>query len=603
MALSGRASAASAPQASTATADSSSPQPQAQATTVAQDASLTNVQEAGVDEPDQIKTDGTRFFNIVNGLKVRSVRLARGTASIAGTVDLPAGYYQDLLLAGDRLIVFGTARRDTSTAQYYDNRWAPEASIVTIDISDLAAMRVTSVLSFQGRVVSSRLVGGVARVVVESNSVGPKFVAPADGSPEAQQRATDENKAIVDNSSLDDWVPHYTLNDFSTGEQKQTTGRLCNCDKALHPSVLPGFDTVSVLTIDPNRPTPGNGVTIQGSGGTVYASRDGLYVSSYEFPSFVQIDPQPAPPQPQPAQSDQVQPQSEPAQSPPAIAVRPVGTSIHKFDITGADAARYAGSGLIPGSIKDQFSMSEFEGVLRAVTTTFEDTSVTALTTMAERDGVLVPVGSVGDIGRGESVQAVRMLGRLGYVVTFRRTDPLFVIDLSNPALPRIVGELKVPGFSAYLHPIDDGHLLGVGHTTDENGRTSGVQASVFDVTDPTKPKQTALADLGSGSSPVDNDHHAFFRMASNGLTAFPIYSNDFRGAVVLTTTADVVKELGRLKHTGRQGTERNGQNYTDDSVTRVFVVGDVVYTLSYAGLLASDAGSLADVQWLPLGN
>ena len=449
--------------ASAATADpssqpqpQSSPQPDIQSVTVAPaDASLTNVQEAGVDEPDQIKTDGTRFFNLVNGLKVRAVRLARGTASVAGTVDLPAGDYQDLLLAGDRLIAFGTGRSDGTAANYYDYRRGFEAVIVTIDISDLAAMRVTSVLSFQGRIVSSRLLNGIARVVVESNSVGPKFVSPTDGSPEAQQQATDENKAIVANSSLDDWVPHYTLNDLSSGEQKQTTGRLCNCDKALHPTVVPGFDTVSVLTIDPKKPTPGNGVTIQGSGGTVYASSAALYVSSYEFPTFAVVDRQPQPqpaqpqpaqpvePQPQPAQSDQAQPPSGSAQPMPPQPVTPVGTSIHKFDITGSDAARYAGSGLIPGAIKDQFSMSEFEGVLRAVTTTFEDTSVTALTTMAERDGVLVPLGTVGDIGRGETVQAVRMLGKLGYVVTFKRTDPLFVLDLANPSLPRIAGELN----------------------------------------------------------------------------------------------------------------------------------------------------------------
>ena len=132
------------------------------------------------------------------------------------------------------------------------------------------------------------------------------------------------------------------------------------------------------------------------------------------------------------------------------------------------------------------------------------------MTTLAQQDGTLVQLGQVGGLGRGEQIYAVRFVGDVGYVVTFRRTDPLFTIDLSDPAAPRLRGELELLGYSAYLHPLGDGRLLGIGQSATAEGRRTGAQATLFDVSDLDAPRVTSQVDLPSGWSDVEQDHHAF---------------------------------------------------------------------------------------------
>ena len=155
-----------------------------------------------------------------------------------------------------------------------------------------------------------------------------------------------------------------------------------------------------------------------------------------------------------------------------------------------------------------QWSMSEHEGVLRVASTTSPPwtqggaagESESFVTTLAAAGDRLVEVGRVGGIGRGEQIYAVRFIGDAGYVVTFRQVDPLYTLDLSDAAEPRVVGELKIPGYSAYLHPVGDGLLLGIGQDANSDGITSGVQASLFDVSDPAAPARLSHVGLGSGT-------------------------------------------------------------------------------------------------------
>ena len=121
----------------------------------------------------------------------------------------------------------------------------------------------------------------------------------------------------------------------------------------------------------------------------------------------------------------------------------------------------------------------------------------------------LVEVGSLGGLGKGEQIYAVRFLGTQAYVVTFKQVDPLYVVDLAEPTAPRLAGELKIPGYSAYLHPVGDGLLLGVGQSATEDGQVQGTQLSLFDVRDPANPIQVSTLLLG-GRSEAEWDHHAF---------------------------------------------------------------------------------------------
>ena len=197
--------------------------------------------------------------------------------------------------------------------------------------------------------------------------------------------------------------------------------------------------------------------------------------------------------------------------------VEMVTTTIHRFDATDPLSVEYTGSGEVAGWLYSQWAMSEHDGVLRVASTTqspfwgFRQASSQSLVTVLEpREGSLEAIGVVSGLGIDEQIYAVRFVGDAGYVVTFRQTDPLYVIDLSEPSAPRVAGELKIPGYSAYLHPIGDSLLVGVGQDADLNGQVKGTQVAVFDVSDPFNPRQVDKLTLPGAYSQAEWDHHAF---------------------------------------------------------------------------------------------
>lgn len=178
-------------------------------------------------------------------------------------------------------------------------------------------------------------------------------------------------------------------------------------------------------------------------------------------------------------------------------------THIYKFDIRNYDV-KYVGKGSVKGHALNQFSIDEYKGYLRIATTTGNwGDELTNQVYVLNPD--LTVAGEVSGIAPGETIKSVRFMGDTGYVVTFEQTDPLFVVDLSNPKQPEIKGALKIPGFSTYLHPVGDGLLLGVGVDGDENGQNGGLKVSLFDVSDPKNPKECDKITMGGSDSPYVN--------------------------------------------------------------------------------------------------
>jgi hypothetical protein len=228
--------------------------------------------------------------------------------------------------------------------------------------------------------------------------------------------------------------------------------------------------------------------------------------------------------------------------------------------------------------------------------------SASFVTVLQEAAGTLIPVGRVGGIGEGESVYAVRFIGDTGYVVTFRRTDPLHVIDLSDPSTPRVAGELVIPGYSAYLHPIGPDLLLGVGQDADATGRVSGAQVSVFDVGDPRAPRRVSHRSLGRAWSSAEWNHRAFLYWPPTGLTVLPLQGQLenvpgdgggwFDGAIGLRVAGRApIVELGRPEHPSGNGVKT--------TIERAVVARGFVYTVSGAGVMASDLASLDRRAWV----
>ena len=305
-------------------------------------------------------------------------------------------------------------------------------------------------------------------------------------------------------------------------------------------------------------------------------------------------------------------------------------TQIHKFDTSSASQTTYRGSGTVIGQTLNQFSMSELDGKLRIATTEAGlrlvggdavvdngGQSQSYVTVLEERDGKLQQLGQVGGLGTGERIFAVRFIGTTAYVVTFKQTDPLYTIDLSDPAAPRVAGELKIAGYSAYLHPIGDNLLIGVGQDATEQGRTKGLQVSLFDVSDPASPRRIQNAVLPGANSDAEWDHHAFLWWPAKSLAVVPFqlfapavatvgtaggappagvpeYPGPVTGALGMHVTRDGISEAGRVIHPG--------EPQFSGGVHRSLVVGDTLFTLSDGGIKASGLDDLTERAWLPFG-
>jgi hypothetical protein len=551
------------------------------------DYSTTNVQEEGIDEPDMVKSDGSYLF-VVRSDRLFAVDVRSPRPKLVGSLKLPAGAGYELLLRGDRLLVLshgggiavdlpqvGTSR----SAPYY----APQSSLIEVDVRTPSAPRIVRSLVLDADYVTARLVDGVARVVTVSSMPRPlPFVAPADATPEAVAAALSKNRAVVRASRIGSWLPSYAVK----GRRGETLARrsLVGCRDVLRPRVYSGLGLLTVLTIDLDK---GLAITDSSSvladGRTVYASRESLYVATQRW--FAQ-------------------PVAAGNAEPPTMT-----TTIHKFDISDPRSTRYRGSGTVPGYLMSQWSLSEYEGVLR-VASTEEPTwwnpgpreqSASLVTTLREQGGALVQLGKVGGLGAGERVYAVRFIGDTGYVVTFRQVDPLYTIDLSVPARPRVLGELKLLGYSAYLHPLGDDLLLGIGRDVTAEGRVLGMQLSLFDVSDLRRPVRIRAHALGSSWSEAEADHHAFLWWGPARLAVLPVQAYDgkpFVGAIGYRVGRDAIDEAGRVTHAGEPGAPSEAR-IAGTPIRRSLVVRGLLYTVSDSGVEATTLAGFADAGWV----
>ena len=491
----------------------------AQAPVEGVDFSGTNVQEVGVDEADIVKTDGRRIFTLSSGQLV--VVDAAGRRPV-GSVTVAEGWGRELFIDGDGLLLI--------TRSHSESGDGSETVLQRIDVGGNAP-RVIETLNVQGNYISARSVGGTARVIMRYDPQWNfPFVFPQNES--AEDVAETANRAAVLNSTLDDWLPHYTF-----GSADSSTGSLMvPCDDVHAPSVFSGFGVTTVISVPISGDfDPSSSTAVMAPGDTVYASTGSLYVATTRW-----LDP------------DDFGEEDDWDEDVWRETWQERRTSVHRFDISG-DAAAYASSGEVLGVIRNQFSLSEHNGYLRIVTTVGDPWSEDAesqVRVLSTDGDVLVEVGSVGDIGRGENVQSVRFVGDVGYVVTFRQIDPFYTIDLSDPTNPRILGELKIPGFSSYLHPISDTLVLGVGSDADPEGRVTGAKVSLFDVSDLTSPREVAVWTAPDGWNDIGWDHRAFLWWAPEELAVIPVTVwNEWSGAVVLRVTDGTITEVGRIDH------------------------------------------------------
>ncbi len=404
----------------------------------------------------------------------------------------------------------------------------PQTLVIEIDMSNPDDLTVANTMLIDGRYISARSIGDTARVVVTSPPQDLGFLYPS--SPETEDKAEEANRQVILESTVEDWIPEYTV---IGADGSTTAGALADCANIHAPADFGGFDMLSIITLDlgSSLDAPVGTSSVMATGDTVYASADRMYVTTNIWEPIVN------------EQTNEWLDEN-------------YETAVHRFSIAGDGPASYEASGSIQGHLLNQFSMNDRDGVFYAATTSGApwmggEQSESQIVAMEISGDQLVEVGSVGGLGQGEQIYSVRYVGTTAYVVTFRQTDPFYVLDLSDPRNMSVQGELKIPGFSSYLHPISDTLVLGVGQDATEDGRTTGTKVSLFDVTDPANPLEVDVWTLPDGFSDAEFDHRAFLWWAPTNTAVLPLqsYRDRFAGAVVLKIENNTITEQGRIQH------------------------------------------------------
>lgn len=537
--------------------------------------STTNVQESGVDEADLVKTDGTFIYSVAGDhLVVTRAWPAEDTAEVGRVVI--EGNADGIYLLDTGFVIVVSQVWDAvalSGERFSDYRGGVKVTIV--DAREPTAPEVVREAYTPGTLFTTRLVDG-RLYLVSYTTMTPQDLYYKDSKAEAT--------SAVKDTSLADWMPRRLDNlrrldgaGKASADWEVKDEQVCDCENVYASSREAGDYLVSVQTLDVTDISSSfQGVSVLGAVDTVYATAEAMYVAS-------------------PEASD------GPWQSYDGT----VETVIHKFDITAGPAnPSYVGSGEVPGWLLNQFSMDEHEGLLRVATTNSGfagdewgfDVYNGVYVLDQDRRGNLEVVGGTDAIAPGETIFAVRFVDDTGYVVTFEQVDPLFVIDLADAENPQVVGELKIPGFSNYLHPMADGYLLGIGQDIAEDGWTSfGVQVSLFDASDPANPVRSSAVTLAETTwSEAQNDHHAFNYFAETENLVFPAWTYDAADMFVLhAAVADGVSLVGQLAQDDvLQAWQEDGWG---DDITwcaefrRSVIIEDYLYALSNAGVTVAE--------------
>ncbi len=502
----------------------------------------TNTQVQNVDESDILKNDGSYLYiahNTDGGAYVEIVDIRTPSAlKTAAQISLqdeahPNRLVLELYQTGDTLVVLCGDYADptvtngqeiliSDTATPYGLMQKTVALIY--DITDRSEPVLRYSYGVDGGTVSTRMTGDNLLLVTQYSV--PMY----------------ENKTDLKNAC----VPCYY-----SGEEKYRFP-VSDIYRAAD-STDAAYMTVSLLNTAALSPAQET-IAVLGGGTEIYCSESTLLIAGMDYTNAVSTS------------ND-----GETTSFTPARA----GTRLYAFQIEKELA--YLGSAGIGGTLLDQFSMDEYDGYYRIATTAQDGCIVTVL------DKALKTVGQLRNIAPGESIYATRFIGDTAYLVTFYQTDPLFVIDLQNPTQPKIAGELKIPGFSNYLHPYSGTLLVGIGQAGTDSGAIQQLKISLFDVRDPQSPKEAdslVFSDADYSYSPSQYEHKAYLTF-SDGSFAVPVTEYQTNG-ITSNALYRIAVQDGKL-----QILNRYTPTDTREEILRGTYAGDTVFTLSANQLVA----------------
>jgi hypothetical protein len=512
--------------------------------------STTNNQVRGVDEADIVKTDGEYIYAVSGGSVVILRAFPPPDAEIVSRIPT-SGWDVNLFLNGDRLVVLQRTSFNAWAAT--DSRIVMEphlegrTDILIYDVSTPSSPELDRNISVTGRVFASRMIGDHVYLMMSS------YVYELGGELRLPTIAIDGAAHAVSHSDIGYF-------EESRGSSSLTMVLAVNVREDVSPRH-------EVIVTDVSR--------------EVYVSRWNVYIAGSSRHRLSDSD-------------------------------GGEETVIHKFSIYRGEVC-YRGSGTVPGSILNQFSLDEHDGYLRVATTIGHVSGAGggSRSNVYVLNETMAIVGSLEGLAPGERIYSSRFVGDRGYLVTFKKVDPFFVIDLSDPESPQVLGYLKIPGFSSYMQPLDANHVLGLGKdTVDAAGGDfawfQGVKLSLFDVTDVDNPKELSKYVIGERgtSSEALGDHKAFLFIPSHNLVVIPVDlvegslldilsapvglflpDQRWQGVYVLSVTVENgIQYRGRISHAGDPACGGNSAYpyYSYGcNIRRSLYIGNVLYTLS----------------------
>ncbi len=527
------------------------------------DYSTTNVQVENVDEADTVKTDGEFIYYVVgNKVIIINAEEMKEISTIEISKEKERFSPREIFIKENKLIVLGNYYKyeeniENSTAKrsdvYYDIariKTTTMAKAIVYDVSDKENLKVIREVCLDGNYINSRMIGDNIYFISTKSVYYYEGIKDEDILPLVKDSLQTKEAKTVNYSD----IVYFKDTDYNSY------------------MLVGGFNI--------NNSEPLNIETFWGASSQIYASEKNLYITKTNYSDY----------------RDYYKSK----------------TTIYKFDLNNSHISLKA-KGEVEGYLNNQFSMDEYEGKLRVATNIRikedveeniendeEDINTFKQTIDGNRlyvlDEELKEIGRIDNLAKDEKIYAVRFIGKYGYIVTFKQIDPLFVIDLSDPTNPQIKGELKIPGYSAYLHPYDENHIIGIGYNTKDNGyggiTNYNMKMSMFDVSDAENPKEIFNIDIGNSYTYSDilyNHKSLFYKKAdnligitvgSNGKNTFELFKIDLEKGF---------EEYGRI----------TGENI--NSIERTIYIENTLYSLGYKNIISYNLENLQKIKELEI--
>ena len=506
--------------------------------------STTNVQVENVDEADIVKTDGKYIYYVSNG-KIYIVKA--NDLTIASKIEIKSEnerfYPIEIYINQNKLIVLG-------------NSYNYEKETTSNKIGDI--------FEDVARVNTNNMAKAIVYDISNKEDIKQTRIVALDGN-YTQSRMIGDNIYFISNK-----IPNYYKNiedDNILPIYKDTAidenTKKIECSDIVYFNGTESYNYMLVAGFNINNNNPVNTETFFGAGSTVYASENNLYIAQSYW-------------------SDDHK------------------NTIYKFNLKDSQI-KLKCKGEVEGYLNNQFSIDEYEGNLRIATTSgYDENSNNQLYILDEN---LNQIGKIDNLAKGEKIYSVRFIGKVGYIVTFKQIDPLFVIDLSNPTKPIVKGQLKIPGYSSYLHPYDETHIIGIGYNTKSNGyggiTNDNMKMSMFDVSDLQNPKEMFNVNIGDKYtySQITSNHKALFYNKDKQIIGFPVtYSNKNNKYINSLVLFKIDLEKGFEKY----GEIKQDINYKTD-IDRAIYIGDKLYTLSNLQITQYDFNTINKINEVKL--